>query len=87
MPPRVVSGVSKRIGALTDTKTSERLDKLPERKSIGHSRQLAGVVNKGRRDGEVGMRGVKDRIRPRLVPVLFALIAPRYNSNSPSINP
>lgn len=26
-----------------------------------------------------GARGVKDRIHPRLVPVLFALIAPRYN--------
>lgn len=33
-------------------------------------------------DREVA-RGVKDRIHPRLVPVLFALIAPRYSGTLP----
>jgi len=36
------------------------------------------------RRGRGRRRGVKDRIHPRLVPVLFALIAPRYNGTLPT---
>lgn len=68
---------------LTDTKTSESLDKLPGRKSIGHSRLFGGAregpKKETERNGNGEERGVKDRIHHRLVPVLFALIAPRYN--------
>lgn len=42
-------------------------------------REKKGIPNKYEKERERG-RTVKDRIRPRLVPVLFALIAPRYNS-------
>jgi len=80
---------------LTDTKTSETLDKLLARKSIEHSKLFGGEkgARKDRRYGrkrnrgcqpstgdKERVRGVKNRIHPRLVPVLFALIAPRYNS-------
>lgn len=88
---------------LTDTKTSESLDKLPARKSIGHSRWREKGARKDRNErcrgrrgnrgchpsmgDREGARGVKDRIHPRLVPVLFALIAPRYNSTLPGDPP
>lgn len=48
----------------------------------GETPRKRGWPSKG--DGE-GTRGVKDRIHPRLVPVLFALIAPRYNGTLPEL--
>lgn len=54
------------------------------RDAAGEGGNRGCQANTGDREGA---RGVKDRIHPRLVPVLFALIAPRYNSILPGDPP
>lgn len=51
---------------MTDTKTSESLDKLPARKSIGHSTRLSGGARRAYKEGrEMRGEGVRGKRRKK----------------------